>query len=255
MRVLNAIGAVWSRDLKRIVRNRAAMISSLVIPGLFVLAFYAAFSPSAEAVGFDYPTYLAPSGMLQAIIFTSGGSALAIALDAENGIHDRVRTCPAPMWALALGRVAADVTRMGWSGGVVVLLAIALGVQCDTSPGSLLALVALGLGVTVILCAGVDGLCLLARRPSSAALFFQSLTIALLMFSTAYVPAALLPDWIAPLIRHVPISPILETARSFMAGRGAGEAGGEALIWLVVLSGAAFYGLTTGLSRSHHDDR
>lgn len=248
---MNAVAAVWRRDVLRTVRNKAVMVSALLIPGLFLLAFHSAFARSADTMGLDYADYLMPTGMLQAIVFTAGGSALAVARDAEEGIHDRLRTTPAPMWAVAAGRLLADLTRMAWSGAIVLILATLLGARV-ASPGAAAAVLGLFALVTVIVSAGVDGLCLLARKPTSAALLFQSLVIAILMFSTAFVPADLLPDALSPIIRHVPLSPILDTIRAIAAGEPAGGTGVEAAIWLVALTVIAVAGFTRALSRRNN---
>ncbi|APT89843.1 multidrug ABC transporter permease [Corynebacterium sphenisci DSM 44792] len=249
---MNAVAAVWRRDVLRTLRNKAVMVSALLIPGLFLLAFHAAFSRSAADLGIDYADYLLPTAMMQAIIFTAGGSALAVARDAEEGIHSRLRTMPAPMWAVAAGRVLADLTRMAWSGGIVLALSLALGARIRGGIGGILVMLLIFALVTAIIAAGVDGLCLLSAKPVSTALLFQSLTIIILMFSTAFVPAEALPDALAPVIRHVPVSPILETIRARMAGDPAGAAGVEAAAWLVALAGAAGWGFVHALSRRSH---
>lgn len=248
-RALNAVVAVAQRDTMRTLRNRAMMTSAIVIPGLFMVAFYATFSKAADAVGVDYASFLFPAGVMQAIVFTAAGSSLPVALDHERGIHARALTTRCPAWAIVAGRLLADLGRMVWSGGIVLVVALLLGVRFEGGPGSIAALVVLFALLTVVFSAAADGLCLLTRTPSSTATTLQGLVLVIIMFSTAFVPADALPDAVAPVIRHVPLSPILETARDLVAGRDLGGTAVEAAVWLVVMAAVAAWGFTTALSR------
>lgn len=67
-----AILSVWSRDCKRVIRNKAVLPSIFVIPAIFVAIFYGAFSRATENYGITYPTFLLPAGILQGLIFTAG---------------------------------------------------------------------------------------------------------------------------------------------------------------------------------------
>lgn len=106
-----AITSVWSRDFKRVIRNKSVLPSIFVIPAIFIAIFYGAFSRATDCFGISYATFLLPTGILQGLIFTAGGSSLAVAQDAEDGIHARIRTMPAPNWSLVAGRLLADLTR------------------------------------------------------------------------------------------------------------------------------------------------
>ncbi|WP_448851760.1 ABC transporter permease [Corynebacterium sp. 335C] len=246
---LNAVFAVAKRDTMRTVRNRAVMVSAIVIPSLFMAAFYATFSKAADAMGIDYASFLFPAGIIQAIVFTAAGSSLPVALDHERGIHDRALTTRCPAWAIVAGRLLADLGRMVWSGGIVLFVALLLGVRFEGGPAATAALFLLFALLTIVFSAAADGLCLLTRKPSSTATTLQGLVLVIIMFSTAFVPADALPDAVAPIIRHVPLSPILDTARDLIAGNELGGTAVEAACWLVALTAVAAWGFTTALSR------
>ncbi|MHD0131225.1 ABC transporter permease, partial [Corynebacterium diphtheriae] len=164
------------------------------------------------------------AGVIQAIVFAAGGSSLAITRDAENGIHDRIRATGTPAWATVVGRLLADLTRAAWSCSIVVLTTILLGARYAAGPGRIILTIALFAALTIILSAFIDGSCLLAPKPTSASLLFQNLVLVMVMFSTAFVPADALPGGIGPIIRHVPLSPILDTARNLLGGAALGRA-------------------------------
>lgn len=54
----------------------------------------------------------------------------------------------------------------------------------------------------------------------------------LLTVSTAFILVDTLPDWLQPVVRHMPFSPMVDTTRAVLAGEDPGQAGWEALAWL-----------------------
>ncbi|MCF4005914.1 ABC transporter permease [Corynebacterium uropygiale] len=247
-----ALSALWRRDVAHTLRNQSVMISALFIPSVFFLAFYASFSQSAEAFMDSYADYLLPAGVMQAIIFAAGGSTLAVSQDAEDGFHQRLLSLPSPTWLIVAGRMLADITRTLWSGTLVLVVAMLCGARFHGGPLWTLAFFLGAILISLALCAGCDGLCLLAKNPVSASFTFQGLTIAILMLSTAFVPASALPSWVRDVIAHLPISVLLDTLRGLMAGHlGAENHPWEALAWLIVLLVCGFWGFSFALKRGH----
>lgn len=244
------VAAMWKRDLLRIVRNRGAMISSIIIPSLFLLSFYAAFARSAEHFISNYAEFLMPAGIMQAIIFCAGGSCLPVAEDKENGFYDRLRSLPIGTWTIVAGRLLADVTRIAWSGSITVVVAFLLGARFHGGIGSILLYVLIVVLVTVIFSAAADGLVLLTKHPTSSALTLQGLTILFLMLSSAFVPANTLHGAVRTVIEHLPLTPILESMRALAAHTSPGGDGVEAACWLIALTVVGFWGFTTVLRRS-----
>ncbi|MCZ9309914.1 ABC transporter permease [Corynebacterium uberis] len=248
----SAVAAAWRRDVLRTIRNKAVMVSAVAIPSLFVAIFYATFAKAAREIGVDYAAFLLPAGVVQAIVFTASGSSLAITHDAENGLHDRIRTTGAPAWTIVCGRLLADLTRAAWSCAIVVVVALLLGAHFDGGPGRILLTAALFAALTIIFSACADGACLLSPKPVSTSLLFQNLVLVLILFSTAFVPADALPSGIGPVIRHVPLSPILDTARNLLSGAATGTRGIEALCWLIAMTIIGVWGFTVALQGRKH---
>ncbi|MBV7294445.1 ABC transporter permease [Corynebacterium sp. TAE3-ERU12] len=247
-----AVAAGWRRDTLRVFRNQAVMVSALIIPSLFVCAFYATFSLTAQSIGFNYANFLLPAGMIQATMFTAGGSALAVSLDAENGIHSRILTTQTPTWTIVAARLLADLTRLSWSGGVVIIVAMLLGARFEGGFWRTVALFGLFVVFAIVVSGCIDGACLLTKKPTSTAMLFQGMVLVIIMFSTAFVPAEALPDSIAPVITHVPLSPILDTARALMGDGDLGSTAIEAAAWLAIMTIIAIWGFTHALSRRNH---
>lgn len=247
-----AVTAAWRRDVLRTIRNKGVMVSALIIPSLFLAIFYATFAKGAHDVGVDYAAFLLPAGVVQAIVFTAGGSSLAVTRDAENGIHERIQISRAPAWTIVLGRMLADLTRAAWSCTIVAVVALLLGARFTGGPTRILLAIALFAILTIIFAACIDGACLMSPKPVSASLLFQNLVLVFIMFSTAFVPADVLPSGIGPVIRHVPLSPILDTARNLLAGDPLGARSVEALCWLILMTIIGIWGFTVTLQRRKH---
>lgn len=248
---MNAIAAIWYRDVLRTVRNIGVVISALLIPSIFLASFYGVFAHAAEALGFDYASFLLPAGLLQALIFTAGGSALAFARDAEGGVHDRIKTLPVSTSSIIVGRLLADITRFTWSGAVVVIVALLLGAKLPSDAKNLVLWLLLFYVMTIVVCAAVDALSLSSKHPVSTAMVVQSLTIAVVMFSTAYVPGIVLTGAIGKAAQHMPFSSMLDTARALQAGVEAGRDGWLSIAWLALFGVLAIWGLARNLRRNH----
>ena len=144
-------GATW-RNTLRLSRNSASIVSAFVIPGLFMLAFWAVFGHAASSSGFDYALFLMAACMFQAVLFTAGGSALALAVDVESGLLARMRAMPINAAVAIGGRLATDLLRSLVSVITVAVLGLVCGAEPDSWVGAAAALgVALAMGEVLAL--------------------------------------------------------------------------------------------------------
>ncbi|MFC2640014.1 MAG: ABC transporter permease [Propionibacterium acidifaciens] len=224
------LGSTWRNNV-RLSRNGASIVSALVIPGMFMLAFWAVFGHAASSSGFDYALFLMAASMFQAVMFTAGGSAMALAVDAESGLLSRMRAMPISAGVAIGGRIATDVLRSVLSLLTVVVLGLLCGARPDSFRGLLSAfLVALVMGVVLGL--AFTGISLRSARPVQVAGLIQGVEVPVLMFSTAFIPVTTLPDWLEPVVKHMPFSPLIDTDRALLSGSAPGGTGWEALAWL-----------------------
>lgn len=229
------------RNVHRIVRNTGSMISATVIPGRFLVALYIVFSTVMEANDIDYAQYLVPAASLQAILFTAGGSAMAIGVDKTSSINDRLRASPVPNAAPVVGRLLADLTRAVMSVAVVTVIGAVLGFRWHGGGVDLVIYLLTALGFAVAASLIYDGIALLAATPESAATILQAMSMPLIMLSTSYVPAETLPSGAAPVIEALPVSVIGELLRQSSTGTteaGSLLAGTAWIIGLIVVGGA-----------------
>lgn len=238
-RSVAALLGATTRNNLRLFRNSASLVSAFVIPALFMLAFWAVFGHAATEFGFDYALFLMAACMFQAVMFTAGGSAMALAVDAESGLLDRMKAMPIPSFVVFGSRLATDLIRSLASVGTVVVIGLLCGAEPE-SWGGLAAGIAVALGMGVMLTLLFCGITLRSSHPVQVASAIQGIEMPLLLLSTAFIPVETLPDWLEPIIKHLPFSPLIDTIRAFLTGSELGSTGWEAAAWLlagVVLGG------------------
>jgi ABC-2 type transport system permease protein len=242
-----ATATLAGRNIRRIARNTGSIISAAVVPGLFLVALYTVFSTVMEANNIDYAQYLVPAASLQAILFTAGGSAMAIGVDKSSGINDRLRASPVPTAAPVIGRLIADLTRAVMSVAVVTVIGALLGFRWHGSIPDLAIYIFVMAGFATAASLVYDGIALVAATPESAASILQSVSIPLIMLSTSYVPAETLPSGAGPIIEALPVSVVGEILRQSSTGTVTAGTFWSAAAWIVgliiigaVLSARAF---------------
>lgn len=229
------------RNTVRILRNSGSMISATIIPGIFLVALYTVFSTVMEANGIDYAQYLVPAASLQAILFTAGGSAMAIGVDKATGINDRLRTSPVPTAAPIIGRLLADLVRAVASVAVVTVIGVILGFRWESGAVDALLYLLTALGAAVGFSLIYDGIALMASSPESAASILQAVSIPLIMISTSYVPADTLPSGAAPVVEALPLSVITDMLRRASTGEVTAGSLWAAVAWIVGLTAVGGY--------------
>lgn len=232
-------GGLW-RNTLRLRRNRASIVSAFVIPGLVMVAFWTVYGHAASQAGIDYALFLLPAVMFQAVMFTAGGSAMALAVDAESGVLDRLRAMPISATVMVVSRLGTDLIRSVASLLTVIVIALLCGAK-PHSFGNLALAFLIALLIGEILAMLFCGICLRTRHPVAAGGVIQGIEMPLLMLSTGFIPVSTLADWLQPIIAHQPFSPLIDTLRAVLNGRPLGSTGWEALSWLLL--GTVFGGL------------
>lgn len=115
------------------------MVLALVIPAMMMAAFWLVFGNAAKSAGFDYALFLLAGAMFHAVMFAAGGSCMALAVDVENGLIDRMRAMPIPAWVAIGGRTITDLLRSVVSVLSVVVVALLCGAKPQHLGGLLIA--------------------------------------------------------------------------------------------------------------------
>lgn len=241
---LRSAGAFLSRDVTLLRRSMASIVSALVVPGLFMVCLYEVFGYAAEGIGLDYATFLFAGCLVQAALFTGAASSMAVAVDLDSGLIDRVRIHPRSTIGYLLGRVGTDLLRMCLSSLTVIAVGLACGMDDDA--GHIARACLWGLAVAIMWGVLTTGAVLTSRHPIERADLIQTLEMVVILFSTTFIPAASLSGTLKDVVTHVPLSPMIEVIRQAMGTPLENSTTrAEAVFWILAL-------LLAGLAMTVH---
>jgi ABC-2 type transport system permease protein len=220
------------RALRKYVRTPGLSIMAIVQSAMFLFSFRYVFGGAIHAGGTSYVEFLVPSYVASIVLFTGGGTAVAVAEDKAQGFTDRLLSLPVSRYSLVIGRTIADSVTNIWSIVTTAAFGFAFGFRL---PGSWEdGLAALGLCVVYAVVFTVVFIVMGLFAPNAQAAQGMSLIAFVFAFlSSAYVPATSMPGWLQPFSKYQPITPMVDGVRSLLAGSGSDV--GLALAWSALL--------------------
>src|SRR5476649_63555 len=108
---MSVIYILWLRQLKRYVRARARIVSSLAQPLIYLLAMGYGLSPVfKQAVLGNYIQFVTPGLVGMTILFTSVFSGIDLLMDRQFGFLKETLVAPVPRLWIILGRILGSAT-------------------------------------------------------------------------------------------------------------------------------------------------
>ncbi|HET9899567.1 MAG TPA: ABC transporter permease [Actinomycetes bacterium] len=223
-------GAILSaRSTRMSWRNLDALITAVMLPVIILVLFVYLFGGAIDT-GTAYVDYVAPSVILLCTCLGASTTAVSVSLDLTHGVVDRFRAMDVSGVALLGGHVVASVARNAISTALVFAVAYLIGFRPNTTPLAWLGVAGL-LGLFVLAISWLAAaLGLLVKSPEAAngvAVFLMFLPYP----SSAFVPIATMPTWLAGFAEHQPATPIIETLRGLLLGMPIGSSGWLAIAW------------------------
>ncbi len=231
----NFLRTVWSltnRDLKKWYLAPLLLIMSLVQPVIWLLLFGKAFNLGSLFTGTEgttillkifgttsYFSFLAVGMLAFMAISTSMMGGMSIVWDRRFGFIDKILSTPVTRAAIILGKIFNAVIRALVQAGVVLIIAIALGMTITyiTVSGILTtfaALFLLSFGMSSIFVL----LALRSRDWQSQMMIINLLMLPLLFASDAFFPVAEMPAWLRTVASFNPVSYAISIGRSALLG-------------------------------------
>ncbi len=214
------VRTVTWRNLHTAIRSPALLLPALVFPLFFYMAFAGGLSAVGSLPGFDYYNYDAFQFvfvLLQSAAFGGVFIGFSIGADFDSGFTRRLLLAARDRSAVIAGFGLAAVIRSVFVWIVVFAVALATGMQVGGDGIDLAGLVGLALVVNVaafLFAAGV----MTRMRTLQAAPAMQLPLFMILMTAPVYVPRNLLEGWISTVAKMNPMTAIIESGRSLMAG-------------------------------------
>jgi ABC-2 type transport system permease protein/oleandomycin transport system permease protein len=211
------------RNLLKYVRVPTLLIFSTIQPIMFVLLFNFVFggaiTSGSPIPASDYIIFLMPGIFVQTAVFGSTNTGIGLAEDLGKGLIDRFRSLPMSRSAVLAGRTGSDSIRNFF----VILLMIAVGYLIGfrfmggfaKSVTAILLVLLFGYAFTWI--SATIGLALKDVESVQAASFVW--LFPLVFASSAFVPTASMPDWLATFANINPVTVTVNAVRLLVIGQ------------------------------------
>src|SRR3954468_18617777 len=210
---------ITRRNLMIWVRVPAYIAFTVIQPVLFVLMFRYVFGGAIPVnVPGGYVNFLMPGIIGQTAAFATFGTAIALALELQKGVIDRLRSMPMARSAVLAGRLVADTGRMFVTILIIIGVGYAVGFRFENGfvPAVAMVLLATAFGGVMSLVAAFTGL---AIKDEEAVQAFGMIWLFPLTFlSSAFVPIATMPGWLQAFANNQPVTYVIDTMRALALG-------------------------------------
>ena len=228
-----AWGVAW-RVLKRAFTNPSFLLPPLMFPLIFFLGFAGGLSRVDQIPGFDYApgyeTFQFAFILLQFAAMSGVFTGFGIAQDFERGFARRLMIAVQHRSSIILGYWLATVIRWLFNMTIVFGIALLIGMNVQGNGIDLVGLIGLAILVNVVGTLWAAGVALRLRSQQAGPI--MQLPIFLLIFlAPVFVPLELLQGWVHAVASINPFTPLLEAARSLLAG----DTHGVALAFAIVI--------------------
>ena len=152
---LRDTAGVAKRNLLRIFRTPQMLVIGAFQPAMLLVLFRYVLGGAVRIPGSSYVNYIVPAVFLEAVLIGGMTTSIGLAQDLKSGIIDRFRSLPMARSAVLAGRTVADLSRSVFSLALMVVLGMAVGFRFHASTASILAGMALVLGLRLCLLLGL----------------------------------------------------------------------------------------------------
>jgi ABC-2 type transport system permease protein len=219
--------AVTRRNLHVALRSPGLLLPPILFPVFLFVAFAGGLSGIGGAPRFDYPdfkAFLFVFVLMQSAAFGGVFVGVSLAGDLESGLVRRIVLASPRRWPILAGYLMASVARAMLTTAVLSALVFAAGMKVSGGASAVAELLGLAMLVTVAATLFAAAVALQLRTTGAAPL--MQVPVFLSMFlAPVYTPRHLMTGWVRTVADYNPVTLLLETGRSLLAG----EAGRVAL--------------------------
>ncbi len=196
-----AIAAIVGRDLKRMLRQRGRLFSSMVRPLIWLFVIGTGFQGMLEGLGRGgYQRFLVPGLLSMVLLFGALLASLAMIYDKESGVMRMLIVAPIPRAVLILARTLGAALVGVTQAILLMLILFALGFLGVPSDAALLAL---GLVAQALVCASLGTLIAVYSK----ALEDFAVIMNFVIFPVFFLSGALYPiEHLPPLLKAVAVA-------------------------------------------------
>jgi ABC-2 type transport system permease protein len=208
---------IGGRTTLKLLRTPQVFGIAVVQSVVFLLMFRYVLGGAIGVPGVSYVEFLVPGFVVSGLLFTGGGSAVAVAEDVQSGLYDRFRSLPISDRSVLAGRAIADAALMVLVGLVTLGVGFIVGFSVDTTIGE--ALLALGLLIAYAISFAFAFIFLgLVSGNAQAAQGLSILAVPFSFISSAFVPIATMPEPVQAFAKAQPLTFMVNAWRGLLLG-------------------------------------
>ncbi len=214
---LEGIYIIWLREVKRYVRERSQVFSTIFMSLLWLVIFGAGIGSMrfGKMTG-DYQAFLFPGIMGMALLVTSIRSGISIIRDRELGFLRVILMAPTSRTAIVLGKIFGGSTVAVFQG--VVILSLSFIVDVQLHPLTFLYSIAImGLMAIGLVCMGLV-IASFLEGFEGFNLIMSMLIMPMFFLSGALFPIRALPEWLKNLTYLNPLTYGIDGLRNTILG-------------------------------------
>jgi len=211
--------SMTQRHVRAFLRQPWFVAIALVQPVIWIALFGALFKnvteiPGFAASGVSYVDYLTPGVIVMTALFSSGWSGMGVIEDIDRGIMDRFLVAPVHRSSLIAGRDAADMLTLLIQILIMGAVGFVLGAHYAGGIPGFAALAAAALLLGMAFGSVSNAFALMVRQRESLIGLNTFLVLPATFLSSAFLPLALAPDWIASIARFNPVNWAVDAGRA-----------------------------------------
>lgn len=244
---MSALRALTERSVLGTVRD-GDLIFAIGGPIAFFLCFTITLRHVIDTGDVDYPQYILPVIVVQAMIFTAMTTADRAARDQLSGMGVRLRSMPMTSLVPVTARMLSALIRATASLAASIAVGYAFGFRFEGNAAHVVGFCAIALLLSLALSLGADALGSVAGNAEAAGQTLLIPQLLLVMLSTGIAPAEAFPGWLGWFVTRQPVSQIAGTLRELAQGAVPAADLLTSLAWCIGLL-VVFGGLTLRMQR------
>ena len=217
---LLVIWVTFCRTWLKIFRRPVILVFSFAQPLMWMLFFGFLFQshPLDGAPGLAYVDFLLPGICAMTVLFGASQSGTSLIRDMQTHFWDRLRTTPASIISILLGKIFADVSRILGQALLIAIMGVLIGAKLHVNVSLLLPAVGALALFGFIYCSLSCAIALKTRSQEMMGAFIQIVNMPILFTSTALVPQKQMPLWLGHIAHYNPLSLVADMCRRTLLG-------------------------------------
>jgi ABC-2 type transport system permease protein len=225
------------RNLRRAVRYPALTVIVAAMPVVLLLLFVFVFGGTlgaglggAAGGRAEYVNFVTPGILMIGVASAAQGTAIAVAMDMNEGIIARFRTMSIARGSVMTGHVLSSLVQTMVGLAIVLAVALLVGFRSSATVTEWIAAVGVLAMATFALVWLAAAMGLAAKSVESAS-NTPMLLVLLPFFGSGFVPTDSMPAGLRAFAEYQPFTPVTDTLRGLLLGGPIGNSGLLALAW------------------------